>query len=93
MPRTEQSSTVTPSADTVTGNVWQNLDLERYRHRAGIEILPVVVLAESAGAGLAPVRERPDAGVEKHREYALTWFSLAALATVLWLALNTRRAR
>ena len=81
------------SADTVSGNVWQNLDLERYRLRAGIAILPVVVLAEPAGAGLAPVRERPDAGVERHREYALTWFSLAALAAVLWLALNTRRAR
>jgi len=81
------------SADTVSGNVWQNLDLERYRLRAGIAILPVVVLAEAAGAGLAAVHERPDAGVEKHREYALTWFSLAALAAVLWIALNTRRAR
>jgi len=81
------------SADTVSGNVWQNLDLERYRLRAGIGILPVVVLAENAGAGLAPVRERPDAGVERHREYAMTWFSLAALAAVLWVALNTRRAR
>ncbi len=81
------------SADTVSGNVWQNLDLGRYRARAGIAVLPVVIDADAPGAGLAAVRERPDAGIEKHREYALTWFSLAALAAALWVALNMRRVR
>ena len=43
--------------------------------------------------GLAARREKPDAGIAKHREYALTWFSLAATALVLWIALNLRRVR
>src|SRR5262249_25135339 len=79
------------SAETISGNVWQNLDLERYRTQTRIDILPIVVLADAPGPGLAAVRERPDAGIERHREYALTWFSLAALALVLWVALNLRR--
>ncbi len=56
-------------------------------------MLPVVILADTPGAGLAAVTESPDAGVAKHREYELTWFSLAATAAVLWIALNLRRAR
>ena len=55
--------------------------------------LPVVVLQDAPAPGLIAIRERPDAGVAKHREYALTWFSLAALALVLWIALNIRRER
>jgi surfeit locus 1 family protein len=81
------------SNETISGNVWQNLSVERYRARTGIDVLPVVVLAEQAAPGLAPVRETPDAGVAKHQEYALTWFSLAATVLVLWIALNLRRAR
>jgi surfeit locus 1 family protein len=80
-------------AQTVQGEVWQNLSLERYRAQTGIAILPVVVLADAATPGLTPVREKPDAGVEKHREYALTWLSLAATTLALWIALNLKRAR
>jgi len=58
-----------------------------------MRVLPLVVLADDAGAGLAAVREQPDAGVAKHREYALTWFSLAFTAAVMWVVLNLRRAR
>lgn len=78
---------------TVQGDVWQNLSVERYRAQTGIAVLPVVVLADAAAPGLTPVRARPDAGVEKHREYALTWFSLAATTLALWIALNLKRAR
>lgn len=81
------------SGDTVAGDVWQNLSIERYREARKMSVLPVVVLADDAGTGLAAIRERPDAGVAKHREYALTWFSLAVTALVLWIVLNLRRAR
>lgn len=81
------------SADTVSGNVWQNLSLSRYAARAGRELLPVVILASPPGPGLAAVEEKPDAGVAKHKEYELTWFSLAATVAALWLGLNLRRAR
>lgn len=78
------------STDTVAGSVWQNLSIERYRERYAIPVLPVVILAD-AQPGLVAVRESPDAGEAKHREYALTWFSLAATTLVLWIALNLKR--
>jgi surfeit locus 1 family protein len=81
------------SAQTVAGNVWQNLDIERYAAQSGIKLLPVVVLADTPAAGLAAVHEKPDAGVAKHYEYALTWFALAATVLALWLAMNLRRVR
>lgn len=81
------------SSETVAGNVWQNLSIERYRSHTGIAVLPVVILSEAAAPGLTPVRENPDAGEARHREYALTWFSLAATTLVLWIALNLKRAR
>lgn len=79
--------------DTVAGNVWQNLSLERYRVHTRIDVLPVVILADAAAPGLTRVRDKPDAGVAKHREYALTWFSLAATALALWIGLNLKRNR
>lgn len=81
------------AAETVTGNVWQNLSLARYRERMRLDVLPVVVLADEPAPGLAAVRETPNAGVAKHREYSLTWFALAATTLALWLVLNTRRIR
>jgi surfeit locus 1 family protein len=78
---------------TVQGDVWQNLSIERYRARSGIAILPVVVNADATAPGLTPVRDKPDTGVERHREYALTWFSLAATTLVLWIVLNVKRKR
>lgn len=79
------------SAETVSGDVWQNLSLERYRARTGLAILPVVILQGSGAPGLAPFTEKPDAGVAKHQEYALTWFALAATTLVLWIVLNLKR--
>jgi surfeit locus 1 family protein len=81
------------SSETVAGNVWQNLTLARYAERMHQRVLPVLVLADTAGEGLAPVRERPDFGIERHREYALTWFSLAATLAVLWIVFTFRRER
>ena len=79
------------SADTVSGNVWQNLSLARYAERARVDLVPVVVLADRAEEGLVPVREKPDFGIEKHREYELTWFSLAATLAVLWTWYSFRK--
>jgi surfeit locus 1 family protein len=81
------------SADTVSGNVWQNLSISRYAARTGREVLPVVVLASAPTAGLTAVEEKPDAGIAKHREYSLTWYSLAATVAALWLGLNLRKEK
>jgi surfeit locus 1 family protein len=81
------------SSETITGDVWQNLSIDRYRKQTGLDVLPIVVLASPPAPGLAAFEERPDAGAARHREYELTWFSLAATVFVLWVVLNFRRTR
>lgn len=80
------------SGETVSGEVWQNLSIERYAAHSRLALVPVVVLADAPGEGLTAVRETPDAGITRHIEYAFTWFALAATAFGLWLALNLKRA-
>ena len=81
------------SAETVSGDTWQNLSIERYAAQSRLALLQVVVLADPPGDKLAAAQERPDAGVAKHVEYQLTWYALAATTLVLWVALNMSRAR
>ncbi|HXN16443.1 MAG TPA: SURF1 family protein [Usitatibacter sp.] len=81
------------STDTVAGNVWQNLSIERYQRQSGLSVLPIVILADISADGLAAIDEKPDTGIAKHREYALTWFSLAATVMALWVGLNVRKNR
>lgn len=73
---------------TVEGNVWQNLTVERVQAVTGLDLLPYVLLARDSPAPLRPVVEQPDAGAAKHVEYMLTWYSLAVTATLLWLFTN-----
>lgn len=81
------------SRDTVAGDVWQNLSIERVHDWSRLDLLPMVILADPPAAGLAAFTERPDAGAARHREYELTWFALAATTFVLWLVLNLKRVR
>jgi surfeit locus 1 family protein len=81
------------SPQSVSGDVWQNLSIERYAAASGLALLPIVVLQDPPAPGLAAVQEKPDAGISKHVEYAFTWFSLAATALALWVGLNIRRVR
>jgi surfeit locus 1 family protein len=79
------------TANATQGNVWQNLTIERYQQAMKIDVLPWIVLASNIsppGAGLTLQSERPDAGVEKHVEYMLTWYSLALTVVALWIGLN-----
>lgn len=78
---------------TVQGNLWQNLTVERYRATNKLDVLPLVLLARASDTALKPVTEQPDARAEKHVEYMLTWYSLAATVVVLWVALNLKRER
>ncbi|HSN19196.1 MAG TPA: SURF1 family protein, partial [Usitatibacter sp.] len=76
----------------ITGSVFQNLTIERFREWSGLPVMPFEILADPAGPGLIAVSERPDAGAQQNREYQATWFLLAATAAVLWVGLNLRRA-
>jgi surfeit locus 1 family protein len=80
--------------DTETGALRQNLDIERVAASSGLALLPFVV--EQTDPVVPPdglVREwpQPDFGIERHLSYMVQWYSLAALAVVLWLVLNWRR--
>jgi surfeit locus 1 family protein len=80
--------------DTATGPLRQNLDIERIAVSSGLALLPFVV--EQADPvtppdGLLRDRPQPDFGIESHLSYMVQWYSLAALAIVLWLVLNWRR--
>ena len=80
------------SHQSVQGSVWQNLTIERFRNATQLDVLPFVLLAEDARPPLEKVTERPDARAEKHVEYMLTWYSLAATVIALWAVLNTKLA-
>jgi surfeit locus 1 family protein len=81
------------AADGGEGPVWQNLLLDRYRAWSKLELQPIVIQqTNDARDGLVREWERPDAGADRHRAYALQWFSFAGLAVVLYVALNFKRA-
>lgn len=73
------------SADTINGAVWQNLKIDEYRARSGLDALPLVLLAAHSDSGLTPVHEQPDANVAMHQGYAFQWFSLCAATAALTL--------
>ena len=74
--------------ETIAGNVWQNLTIERFVARTKRAAVPYLLLAKDAMPPLIAYSEQPSAGVEKHVEYMMTWYSLAATVVVLWLVLN-----
>ena len=74
--------------------VWQNLDYEAVQRASGLAVAHWVVQQTSeAGDGLLRNWPRLDAGVDKHRGYALQWFSLAALVAALTAFFGLRALR
>jgi len=81
-----------PEADS--GSLRQNLVLSREEQRLGLSLQTFVIEQTSETRdGLSRAWERPDAGVERHRSYALQWYSFAALAAILYVVLGFRRTR
>ncbi len=75
-----------------SGKVRQNLDVDAFAAETGLSLLPIVIEQHSSlPDGLLREWPRPDAGVEKHQSYAMQWYSLAALAVVLFVVLSFRR--
>lgn len=78
--------------DTSGGRVRQNVDVKAFEAEIKLPLQPLVIEQHSVTAdGLLREWPRPDAGIEKHQSYALQWYSLAALAVVLFLVLSFRR--
>jgi surfeit locus 1 family protein len=82
--------------NVASGAVWQHLDPARFAQATRTAVLPVVIEATAASSAPSnPVANwpAPDFGIEKHRVYMVQWYAFAALALVLWVALNLRRER
>ncbi len=74
------------------GKIRQNLDIAEFARETGLALQPVVIEQHGGSAdGLLREWPRPDAGIEKHSAYALQWYSLAALAVVLFVVLSFRK--
>lgn len=74
------------------GPVWQNLELDEFAAWSGLPLEPYGLEQHSAlEDGLVREWPRADAAVDKHRSYALQWYSLAALSVILFLVLGFRR--
>ena len=76
------------------GPLWQNLDIARIAAATGLDLLPVVIEQSDPvvpADGFVRDWPPPDFDVERHLSYMLQWYSLAALAVLLWLTLNWRK--
>ncbi len=79
-------------AAAADGRVWQNLTLERARAATGLDLQPVVMQqTNDTKDGLERAWEPPNLGADKHRSYALQWYSIAVLILVLYVLLNFRK--
>jgi surfeit locus 1 family protein len=82
------------SSQTVSGKVWQNLDVERYVQIYSIALQPLVLQqSNDVGDGLERAWQRPDTGVDRHRAYALQWLATSALIAVTYLVFHVRAKR
>lgn len=74
-------------SEVVSGMVWQNLTMERYANWSQLKVQPVLLYQEGGSAdGLLRVEAAPEAAginADRHRGYALTWFSLAGVTVVM----------
>jgi surfeit locus 1 family protein len=74
--------------------LWQNLDFDAFERARGLTVARWLV-QQTGGSddGLRRNWPRFDAGIDKHRGYALQWYSLAALIAGLTLFFGTRQWR
>jgi len=80
------------SKETVSGKVWENLHLERYREATGLQLQPLVILQEDkVKDGLLRAWTRPDSGSSRNLGYAFQWFAMALAIIILYLVLNVKR--
>jgi surfeit locus 1 family protein len=83
-----------PATEQQLPALWQNFDYERFERAAGVPVARVVVQQTSAlDDGLVRDMPRFDAGVERHRGYAVQWYALAVLAASLTAVFGWRAAR
>jgi len=91
---TATQKTLELSPEQVSGQVWENLDIERYRSSTGLKLQPVMILQkDQANDGLVREWPRHDSGSGKNIGYALQWFAMALAVLIIYLVLSVKRER
>lgn len=76
-------------SEVMSGAVWQNLTIDRYRNWSQLSLQPVLLYQQGGATdGLLRVEAAPEAAginAARHRGYAITWFSLAGVTLVMGL--------
>ncbi|NMG03017.1 SURF1 family protein [Azoarcus taiwanensis] len=82
--RVPEAAPFTLAAQAGEGALWQYIDLAQYREWSGLPVHDWIVQQTSPTAdGLVRDWPRPDAGIDRHRGYALQWYSFAGLSLAL----------
>jgi len=80
------------SKQVQAGKVWQNLTVDRYRSQFALDLQPIIIQQHNdLPDGLVRDWQAPSLGIERHRAYALQWFSMALAILVIYVVLNVRR--
>ncbi len=81
------------STQVQAGPVWENVTVDRYRRAYALELQPIMIQQQNdLGDGLVRDWTRPDTGIDRHRAYALQWFSMCIAIILIYVVLNVRRA-
>jgi surfeit locus 1 family protein len=87
----EEQTAFANDNDPVAG-AWYWIDLDALGDRAGLDLLPLMIVADAdpGGAALTGGQARFDPP-NQHLQYAITWYSLAVVALVIYVLLLRRR--
>jgi surfeit locus 1 family protein len=81
------------STQVQAGALWENVTVDRYRKAYALDLQPIIIQQHSnVDDGLVRDWNRPDAGIDRHRAYALQWFSMCIAIILIYIVLNVRRA-
>lgn len=78
----------TLSSQTESGDLWQNLDLQKYAAAADLPLLTLALFAQNVAA---PAEVRVDFRSARSIGYALQWATFGALAFIFYLVLSFRK--
>lgn len=85
------------STTLVQGGAWQFLSLKEFTKRTSLAVAPLILELESNLIGVGGYERRwrayDDAWVNRHKAYALQWFSMAIVFTFMCLMLEFRSRR
>lgn len=82
------------STETVSGQVWENLHLERYRKVTGLTLQPLLILQQDdTKDGLLRQWDRPDSGAARNFGYAFQWFAMALAVFIIYSVLSIKRVK